>query len=143
MPMAARASPASAMIGPATAQKELLDMVLPPMAPTPCSVNMTPASATSTPRPTSRPLIMTASSQRPRPLESSDPGAVSCPGPLLRTVPTPAPQDSSATGLQRHRTSAPQGVPPLAAPAPCAAAYLNVVTVGTAQRPERFSAGRQ
>ena len=57
-PIAAMARPASAITGPATAQKVTPDITLPPRTPTPCRVKMTPASVTRTPTPTSTTRLM-------------------------------------------------------------------------------------
>ena len=57
---AIRARPASAMIGPATAQVVVPDMKLPPMTPTPCRVKTTPARVMSDPAAASRIRVSTS-----------------------------------------------------------------------------------
>src|SRR5689334_3933765 len=56
--MTARTRPASAITGPATAQKLTLDMTLPPRTPMPCRVKTTPASMRRNPAPTSTTRLM-------------------------------------------------------------------------------------
>src|SRR5947207_3941647 len=56
--MTARTRPASAITGPATAQKLTPDMTLPPRTPTPCRVKTTPAIMRRNPAPTSTTRLM-------------------------------------------------------------------------------------